>query len=235
MAKSGGVCLAVLVPDEVQIRNPWHLKALVAGCIRRGVTITPDAEVQGFDIQGGRVEAVHTTAGRVAAGCVCVTTGSWSSAVLALLGVQVQIKPIRGQIVLLRCARPPINHIIYEGPHYLVPRDDGHVLVGSTLEDVGFDKRNTTEAVDDLLQFAGDVAPALREAQLEQSWAGLRPSTVDGLPYFGRIPNLSNAFVAAGHFRSGLQLSPGTAVIMGRLIRDEPLQFDLTPFRLDRS
>jgi glycine oxidase len=142
--------------------------------------------------------------------------------------------PIRGQIVLFRCHEPPITRIINEGSRYLVPREDGRVLAGSTEEEVGFDKRTTAEAIADLTEFARDLVPALREATIEKTWAGLRPGSFDGLPYLGRLPGLMNAYVAAGHFRNGLFLSTATAVVMSQLIRGEQPEVDLSPFRVGR-
>ena len=116
----------------------------------------------------------------------------------------------------------------------LQPRDDGRVLAGSTEEEVGFDKRTTQEATAELAAFARDLVPALTSAPIEQTWAGLRPATFDGLPYLGPLPGLFNAFVAAGHFRSGLYLSPATAVVMSQLIRGERPEVDLDVFRVGR-
>ena len=86
-----------------------------------------------------------------------------------------------------------------------------------------------------MLAFAFGLVPALETARLERSWSGLRPATRDGLPYLGRVPGLENAFMAAGHFRGGLQLSTGTAVVMSQLIEGRPVEIDLSPFRLDRE
>jgi glycine oxidase len=116
-----------------------------------------------------------------------------------------------------------------------VPRDDGRVLAGSTEEEVGFDKSNTPEAVAELTALARELVPALAHAPVEQTWAGLRPASFDGLPYLGQIPGISNAFVAAGHFRTGLYLSTGTAVVLSELIRGERPQIDLSPFRVGRG
>jgi glycine oxidase len=136
--------------------------------------------------------------------------------------------------VLFGCERPPITRIINEGSRYLVPRDDGHVLAGSTEEEVGFDKRTTDEAIFELTEFARGVLPALADAPIERTWAGLRPGSFDGLPYLGRLPGLKNAFVAAGHFRTGLFLSPATAVVMSQLLRGQPPDIDLAAFRVGR-
>jgi glycine oxidase len=232
---AGALKGAYLVPDECQIRNPRHLKALLAGCVQRGVEITPGAMADDFEIRGDRVRRVRTNLGMFAADQVCVTTGAWSAAVVRKLGIEPAIRPIRGQIVLVNASRPTIDRIINEGPRYLVPRGDGRVLVGSTEEDVGFDRGTTAGAVAELLEFALGLVPRLADAAIERSWAGLRPATQDGLPYLGRVPGLENAFVAAGHFRGGLQLSTGTAVVMSQLMDGRRTEVDLENFRLDRG
>jgi glycine oxidase len=232
---SGSVAAAYLVPDECQIRNPRHLKALLIACAGRGVEITPAAAAEDFEIRGDRVRAVHTNLGSLRAERVCVTTGSWTGALARKLGAAPAIKPIRGQMVLLSLSRPAVSRIVNEGSRYLVPRDDGRLLAGSTEEDVGFDRGTTAGGISGLLQFSLSLVPELERAHVERSWAGLRPATGDGLPYLGRVPGLENAFIAAGHFRGGLQLSTGTAVVMSQLIRGQQPQIDLTAFRLDRD
>jgi len=141
---------------------------------------------------------------------------------------------MRGQIALLNPGRPVLRRIINCGPRYLVPRVDGRVLVGSTMEHVGFDTRTTAEGIGGLLEMAGALAPGLASAPVERCWAGLRPGTPDGLPYLGRIPGYDNAFIAAGHYRSGLQLAPATAVVMRQLLRGESTSVPLDAFRMDR-
>jgi glycine oxidase len=226
---------ALLLPGECQLRNPRHLKALVAACTRLGVNIQPGVTADGFEIERGRIRAVRTSDGLLSAEKYCICGGAWSGQLLAPLRVQLRIMPIRGQMVLLACERPPLRHIVMDGIRYLVPRDDGRVLVGSTEEDAGFDKRPTSEGVDGLLSFALELVPGLRSATFERCWAGLRPGTADRLPYLGPIPGVENGFIAAGHFRSGLQLSPATAVVMAQAIRGEKAEVDLRPFAVDRG
>lgn len=225
---------ACYLPEECQLRNPRHLKALLAGCLRRGVEISRGVAADDFELRGGRVVAVRTSVGTLAADVVCVTTGAWTGPLAARLGLHAAIRPIRGQIALLASSQGIVSRIVNEGSRYLVPRPDGRLLVGSTEEDVGFDRSTTAGGVAGLLEFALGLVPGLAGAQLERSWAGLRPSTVDGLPYLGRVPELENAFIAAGHFRGGLQLSTGTAVAMSQLIRGERPLVDLSPYRVDR-
>ena len=108
--------------------------------------------------------------------------------------------------------------------------DDGRLLIGSTLEDVGFDHRVTGGAVSDLIEFAIGWFPELRSAELERSWAGLRPASANGKPIMGRVPGLRNAFVATGHYRSGWILAPATARLMSQLIRGTTPELDLAEF-----
>jgi glycine oxidase len=199
------------------------------------VEITAGASVVDFEVRGNRVRSARTSVGDISADRFCVSAGAWSGAVAGRLGLNATFKPIRGQIALLATSRPVVSRIINAGSRYLVPRPDGRLLVGSTEEDVGFDRRTTAQAIADLLAFAISLVPELAAAPLERSWAGLRPSTSDGLPYLGRVPDLENAYLAAGHFRGGLQLSTGTAIVMSQLMTDQQPEIDLSPFRLDRG
>ncbi len=237
-----GLAGAALVEEETQIRSPRHLRALLAACLKRGVEISQGAAVYDFSIQGESASSVRTNLGDVAADQVVIAAGSWSEPIAARLGLRIHVKPIRGQIVLLNCPRRIVGRVInvgrnnmLPGRHYLLQRDDGQMLVGSTLEDVGFDRRNTAAAVADLLNFATDLIPELKTVSVERCWTGFRPASVDELPYLGRVPGLENAFVATGHYRAGLYLSTGTAVVMSRMIRGESPGVDMTPFRPDRA
>ncbi len=223
------------LPDEAQVRNPWHMRALLAACGRLGVEIETGTPVENFELRDGRVAAVRTMDGRREAARYCVAGGAWSGQLLNRLGITLGVRPIRGQIVMLRCFPGSLNKIVNEGPRYIVPRTDGRVLIGSTEEDVGFDKRTTAEAVRDLIQLGQDLVPHLAEAEVERCWAGLRPGTADDYPYMGQVPGYDNVFVAAGHFRAGLQLSPATAVVMRKLVDGGDPEIDMSIFRLDRS
>jgi glycine oxidase len=234
LAQSGALRAAYLLPDEAQLRNPRHLQALLAACRGRGVEVSADCEAKAFQIADGRLTGVQTKSGLLSASQFCLCSGPWTRLLLEQLGISNGIEPVRGQMVLFRSPRRLLNRIVNEGSRYLVPRDDGRLLAGSTEEEAGFDKRTTQQGVEGLIQFATSLAPALADAEIEQTWAGLRPGTFDGLPYLGRIPGLANAYVAAGHFRSGLHLSPATAVEMARLMCGEPTQIDLSPFHVGR-
>jgi glycine oxidase len=229
------VLCSILLPEEAQLRNPRHLRALLRACQQLGVEVDEQVEVSQISHNKNEIECVVTSNGDRLADRYCFCSGAWTYELLRQLGVTTGILPIRGQIVLYHCSSPPFQHVLNEGSRYLVPRDDGRVLVGSTEEEAGFDKRTTPEALDELRHFACALIPSLQSAEIERSWAGLRPGTFDGFPYIGTIPGLRNGFVAAGHFRSGLQLSAGTARVMGQLIRGLRPDIDLSPFRVGRG
>jgi glycine oxidase len=222
------------LPEMGQVRNPRHIKALIAACSQRGVQLRPGTPAFGFQRDGNRIIAVETSAGPLAAGQFVVSGGAWSGRLLETGGVPVPVRPMRGQIVLLALEPCPIRQVINVGPRYLVPRGDGRILVGSTEEVAGFDKRTTAAGVGGLIEFAVQVVPALAYATVERSWAGLRPQSADGLPYLGRAPVIDNLYVAAGHFRAGLQLSPITATVMAQLLLEKPTTISVAPYAVDR-
>lgn len=231
---SAQLSAAYRLPEMGQVRNPRHLKALLASCMQRGVRMLPGTPVWDFERSGGRIVAVETSAGRMPAGQFVVASGAWSGRLLAQVGSSAPVRPMRGQIALLSMVPSPVRHVINVGPRYLVPRGDGRVLVGSTEEVVGFDKRTTAEGIAGLIAFALSVVPSLAAATLERTWAGLRPQSPDGLPYLGRVPHNENLFVAAGHFRAGLQLSPITAVLLSQIMLKRPTTIPVEPFAVDR-
>jgi glycine oxidase len=207
----------------------------MAAISRRGGQLKPFHGVEGFEIQRGRINGVRTTAGNLPCGTVIMAAGSWSGPLLGPIGVRAPTPPLKGQIVLLRGERPLVGRIIEHGKNYLVPRDDGRILVGATEEDVGFDTRPTALGARDLLDLALRLCPVLNQAEVEATWAGLRPGSVDTKPYIAKATELENLIVATGHKRAGLQLAPATAELVADLVLGRPPRLDLEPFRVDRD
>ena len=219
-----------LIPEMSQVRNPRQLHALKSACIRGGVTILEGQLASEIEQSHSKIVAVKTSEHKITGDRFCFCTGAWTPSLTEQLGCHIPIKPIRGQIVLLNTGAPVISHIIEVGDRYLVPRPDGRLLIGSTMEEAGFEKKTTVEGVAGLLDFARRLIPELASAEIEQTWAGLRPMSATGIPFLGPLPDFDNAFVAAGHFRSGLQTSPGTAVVMRELLLGQETSLDLVPF-----
>ena len=233
----GRIVGGLLLPEEMRIRPPRHLEALQESCRMRGVEITPAADVDAIEVCNGRIENIRVarTAGGSATDSVradryCLAAGAWSGHMAESLGLNIETRPIRGQIALLRLPEQVLSRVVTVGLDYLVPRTDGRLLVGSTLEDAGFEKITTPQTIQRLLDFAHALLGPLPDASLEQSWAGLRPGSVDGLPFVGAAPACSNAFVATGHFRSGLHQSTGTAVMLADLMTGRTPAVDPAPF-----
>jgi glycine oxidase len=220
---------ALRLPDIAQIRNNRMAVALAEGAKRKGAEIRPNTPVTGFLRVPGRVNGVKTPRGDVYAGTTILAAGAWSSELLQPLGLDLKVKPIKGQILL--AGGPPdfCRHMILDGESYLIPRADGRILVGSTLEDVGFDKSVILEAIGDLAARGARLMPELGKLPMVTSWAGLRPATPDRLPYLGKGP-LDGLIVATGHYRNGILLAPITAEIVADLLAGQPSGIDLTPF-----
>lgn len=231
---SGLLTGGLLLPQECQIRPPRHLDALEASCRLRGVQFMSDA-VQAVDLEGSRIVAVRTASSRHQAASWVLAAGAWSHDLAEAFGAALRPRPVRGQIALLALPSPPLNRVINVGLEYLVPRPDGRVLVGSTLEEVGFRREPSPAAIDRLLRFAHRLMPMLSQARLEATWAGLRPGSPDGLPWIGRAPHSENGFVATGHFRAGLHQSTGTARLLADLITGGTPELDLAAFAPGRN
>ena len=224
----------MLLREEMQLRPSRHLDALERSCRNRGVVIE-EADVRRFVVRGARVERAVTATGEISAGTWVLAAGSWTGGLARTFGLALDTRPIRGQIVLLRLPKPLITRIVNRGLDYLVQRPDGRLLVGSTLEDVGFDPNTTPDTVTRLLGVARSLLGELPGSVVERSWAGLRPSNADGHPSIGPIPDLDNAFLSAGHFRAGLHQSTGSAVLLADLMTGLTPHLDPTPFAPGRA
>lgn len=224
------------LPGMAQVRNPRHLRALIAHAGAIGVSLHPHTGVEGWHGDRGRVAAVQLASGeRVSAGRFLIAAGPWSERLLNDLNGRPAVRPVRGQILLLKADPAVLRRTVLDGKRYLVPRGDGRILVGSTEEpDAGFEKRTTAAGLADLHAFARGIVLALGNAEIEASWAGLRPGSPDGSPFIGRVPGHDTVFAATGHGRAGIQLSLGTAQLVTQLMFDRPPCVPAAAFALDR-
>lgn len=234
----GTIAGGILLPAEQSFRSPRHLEALEASCRLRAAVVTHEAEVRDVlrsrgGVQGVVVEVAGTVE-TVRARHFVLAAGAWTGTLGEKFGLRIETRPIRGQILLLQLSRPVLTRIVNLGLHYLVPREDGHLLVGSTLEDAGFVPETTEAAIARLQALAHHLLGDVARVEPIRTWAGLRPGTVDGLPTIGPVPGLANAFVAAGHFRAGLHQSTGTAVLIADLIQGKRPPVDPAAFAADR-
>lgn len=213
---------ALLFPDIAHVRNPLLLDALKVRLRQLGVSTFEGEEVQDFLIEHDRVLGVKTAKQSHFAGKVVIASGAWSGLLGQRLGLALAVKPVRGQMLLFHARPGVVKHITMHNGSYVIPRQDGRVLVGSTLEDVGFDKRTTEQAQQELTQIAFGLFPQLQKYPLEKHWAGLRPGSPEGMPLIGAIPTISGLYFNCGHYRNGVVLGLASARIMSDLLLDRP-------------
>lgn len=217
------------------VRSPRFLRALRVALQRKGVIFFEQRKIDQFAVHQGRVVGVSTNGEIVPASRCFVTAGAWASGLLESVGTMLPIKPIRGQMVAFAAMPYLVSRIIVRDYRYLIPRADGLILAGSTLEDVGFNKHITNAARNDLHQFAVDVIPALRPYPVIHHWAGLRPGSPDDLPFIGEHPTVRALFVCAGHHRNGFACGPASAkLVVDMALGRQPI-VNPAPFRVDRA
>ena len=222
---------ALLLPEIAQARNPRVLQALRRRVEMLGGCIVENCPVTGLRVLHDKVQAVQTVQGEYAAERIVCTAGAWSTQVLGEYALKLEIKPIRGQMLLFKFDAPPLQHIVLQNGLYLIPRRDGHLLVGSTLEDAGFDK-STSEAVrEQLIQRAGRLLPSLQTMPVMQHWAGLRPGSPGNIPTIGRHPALENLYLNSGHFRYGVTMATASVEVLLNILFDRPQPFDILPYQ----
>ena len=222
---------AFYFPDDAVVDPRPLTRAAWLAALRRGARVRTQVTVLGFVVEKGACRGVETSEGRLDAGAVVDAAGAWA-AFGGALPVRLPIEPVRGQIVALCLPAPVFEPLVSSSDVYLVPRPDGTVLLGATVERVGFHKAVTAEAVARLSGAAMRLMPSLGDAAFSSAWSGLRPATPDSLPVLGASP-LPGLFFAAGHHRNGILLAPVTATIVADLLTGGP-QRDLSAFSVER-
>ncbi|MEQ1764181.1 MAG: glycine oxidase ThiO [Pyrinomonadaceae bacterium] len=198
-----------LYPNDWQVENRKLVAALRRYCEINHIDLVENTAVT--RVTGGGAETKNS---KPTAKNVILTAGAWSNELLP----KPEVKPIRGQMISFAATNSRIlRHVIYSPRGYIVPRSDGRILVGATVEDAGFAKEVTPDAIMSLKTAAVEIAPSLADHNITESWAGLRPFVEGELPVIGRVPDIENAFVATGHYRNGILLAPITA----KMVADE--------------
>jgi glycine oxidase len=219
--KSSGQSAFFVQEDSV---DPFLLmQAALAAARNLGVEIRGHAAVKDIRPRGNAVEVI-TAANTFPAHCAVDCRGAWSGA---------PVRPRKGQMLYVQPRTAVLQHVLRTPDIYLVPRSSGKVLIGATVEDVGYDKSVDPATIHSLLNAAAKYLPDLASAPITQSWAGLRPGTPDGLPLVGPTET-PGVFIASGHFRNGILLAPITAKIMANLVEGHPSPLDIAAFAPSR-
>lgn len=227
---------ALLWPEVAQLRNPRLLQAVRVRMAQLGIEVLEQHEVVSLDIENGKVQGVKCGNGAiVAADQVLLAGGSWSGEVASQMGFELPVKPVKGQIVLLKGEPGLMQAIVKHDDAYFVPRDDGRILVGASMEFVGFKTGTTDEVIGSLMDATRRIAPGLTALEVEQQWMGFRPGSPDGMPYLGPVESIPGLWVASGHYRNGVALAPITAELMSGWMTGEKPTRDLSAFAVARN
>jgi glycine oxidase len=222
---------ALLMPDVAQVRTPRLVKS-ARRFLEGRISLREQEEVLDLVVEQGRAKGVRTPKGEIFADQMVICTGAWTAKLLEQLGSMPDIEPVRGQMILFLARPGQINHITLYHDRYVIPRRDGHILIGSTLERTGFVKATTAEAKEALYRSAVELFPVLKRTPIEDHWSGLRPGSPSGIPYIGAYPGIEGIYLNAGHYRNGVVTGPASARLVSDLMLGREPITDPSPYTL---
>jgi len=230
-ALAKGFGRAVQMADVANVRNPRLVKALRAALLQMpNITLHEHCAVKGFIREGRRIKGVRTAQGDMHGDHVVLAAGAWSGELMKTFGIELPVVPVKGQMILYKCAEDFLPAMVLAKGRYAIPRRDGHILIGSTLEHAGFDKTPTDEALASLQASAVELLPALADAEVVGHWAGLRPGSPEGIPFIGPVPGHEGLWLNCGHYRNGLVLAPASCQLLADLLLGRKPIVDPAPY-----
>jgi glycine oxidase len=220
------------LPDIMQIRNPKLVKAMKGSFDSLGIKYLEHTPVDELIVEAGVIKGVKTASDTFTAHKLIIASGAWSSGFIK--GERnVAVEPVKGQMIMFRGEPGLIRRMVLSSGHYIIPRKDGRVLAGSTLERTGFDKTITDVATVELRRAAVEIIPVLGDMEIERQWAGLRPGTEQGIPYICMHPEIDGLYINAGHYRNGVVLGAASARLMAEMVLGQKPSIDPAPYALD--
>ena len=223
---------ALLFPNDIQVENRRLLSALANSVKNLGVEVLTETNVESLTIERNRITGVQSSRGPIRGKSVVIAAGTWST--LLPCSSVLPIQPVRGQMICLESKPQLTRHVLYSPRGYLVPRQDGRLLAGSTSENAGFAKCVTAGGISSILQNTLEISPAIATLPVVDTWAGLRPRPADGLPVLGACGEIDGVVYATGHYRNGILLAPVTAELITEAIVAGVTSTLLAPFSPDR-
>lgn len=221
----------VWMPDIMQVRNPKLVKALKGSFDALNIPYQQGCIVTDILLQDNRAYGVRTETETLHADQIIIASGAWSSRFVPTQTIMVE--PVKGQMIMYRGTPGWLKRIVLSQGHYVIPRKDGRILAGSTLEQTGYDKSISDEALETLQQAAVSLIPGLDGLQIERQWAGLRPGTESGIPYICQHDEVEGLYVHAGHYRNGVVLGAASAELMAAIVLKETTELDISPYAIN--
>lgn len=219
------------LPDIMQVRNPKIVKALKGSFDNLNINYCEHTPVLEIIAKDRCVKGVRTEGKTFSADKVIVAGGAWSAGLVDSVQ-KVNVEPVKGQMIMFKGEPDVVQRIVLSDGHYIIPRRDGRVLAGSTLERTGFDKTTTENALQELRDNAVALIPALDDLTIERQWAGLRPGTANGIPYICEVEETQGLYVHAGHYRNGIVLGPASVKLIVELVREKKPFCDPSPYTM---
>ena len=220
------------MPDTMQIRNPKLVQALKTLFDVASIPYREQISVEEIIIKNHKVCGVKTNKEILYADKIIIASGAWS-AQFNSTKKSVAVSPVKGQMIMYKGEPDLVKRIVLSEGHYIIPRKDGRILAGSTLEKIGFDKSISSTALDELHRAAVELVPLLDTLPVERQWAGLRPGTEKGIPYICSHDEVEGLYVHAGHFRNGIVLGTASAELMADIVLDRTPWCDVKPYAID--
>lgn len=221
----------IWMPDIMQVRNPKLVNALKASFEHLSIPYLEHTEVEEISVENSKVSGVRTKQKTIFADKVIIASGAWSAQFSATRS-SFDVLPVKGQMIMYRGPVDLVKRIVLSEGHYVIPRKDGRILAGSTLEKIGFDKTISSSALDELHLAAVELIPSLSGLEVERQWAGLRPGTEKGIPYICQHDDVEGLFVHAGHFRNGIVLGAASAELMTDIVLQRTPWCDVQPYSM---
>ena len=225
---------AVFLPTVSHVHSSRLMRALTESVYGLGIPIREDLAVTGITTREGRVTGINTAEGEIPTDRIVICAGAWSGELLEGLEVRGNVRPVKGQVIQFDGPPGLLSRILLDRGCYIIPRRDGSLVVGSTIEETGFDVSTTQEGRDQLQEAAARVLPALGNLSVQRHWAGLRPATRDELPYIGAHSELRGLYLNTGHFRHGLTTAPASARLLADIVLERSPILDPSEYRPTR-
>ncbi|MFC5446977.1 glycine oxidase ThiO [Paenibacillus aestuarii] len=218
---------ALYLPEDGQVEAPLLAQAFAQAARLLGANVQEFAHVQGLLIEQGRAVGVMTSEGPLYSERVVVASGAWSGTLLAGIGVELPVFPVKGECFSVITPQPVLRKTLFTPGCYIVPKAGGRLLVGASVVPGSYDRKVSLAALAELMERAKQLMPAIGQAEWERAWSGLRPQTLDGLPYIGRVPGCDGLYAACGHYRNGILLSPITGKVVADMVAGDTSGVDL--------
>ena len=227
---------AIYFPHLANVRNPRLLKSLISYLKQHPqVEVYENTWIEKFNIQNQKIQSVESANGqRFVADQFVIATGAWSHCWAEQLQLSIPVEPVQGQMMLFKTPENWLPTMCMNNVMYLIPRRDGHIVCGSSMDHIGFDKRPNVQTQQNIYKACIEMVPELANFPIVKQWAGLRPSSPTGIPYIGKMPELNNLWANFGHYRNGLCMGPASAQLLRQLMLNQDTRVDAKAYSTER-